>query len=277
MAPSPGSEWYPDEKDHSPKAAAARDEVRRDRHHQVCQRCGQVHFGCKAHKRRSRPLEPCGRWPSRGQQVCSNHGGKTGTALAAAKVRLDAQKEMEKMERAVRTFGLPVKTDPQQALLDEIYRTAGHVKWLGDQIAELSPEELAWNKTAEEHQTGVGMMGDPVDMTSTTMSAKPTVLVELYQKERAHLVHVCKVAIQCGIAERQVRIAEEQGQMIAGLLRSVFEAEELQLTAVQLTAARNVASRALRQLQLRSASTAESRRPPLTVVGRLPEKSPPPD
>lgn len=209
------------------------------------------------------PFRPCGKWPMHGQQVCETHGGKAPDALKAGAVRWAAKMDMVRAEKAVKTFGLPLKVDPQQALLDEIYRTAGHVQWLSDMIGNMDEKEIVWNQTASEHQTGVGMLGDAVDMTSVTEQARPAVWMELYQKERAHLVHVCKVAIQCGIAERQVRLAEEQGNAIAGMLRQVFEAEELQLTAIQITAARSLASKLLRQMRM-------EQRPAFAVVKQLP-------
>src|SRR4029077_16229513 len=99
------------------------------------------------------------------------------------------------------------------------------------------------------------------DMTTIQHAARPAVWVQLYQAERAHLVQVCKVAISCGIAERQVKLAEEQGAMIAGVLTAVFADEGLGLTAVQLSLARTVASKHLRQLQ-----AVPTNRPGLRVV-----------
>lgn len=60
------------------------------------------------------------------------------------------------------------------ALLEEVHRTAGHVEWLGLEVAAQPPTAL---------EAG-------------------SVWVELYQDERAHLVRLAKVAIECGVAER---------------------------------------------------------------------------
>jgi hypothetical protein len=167
----------------------------------------------------------------------------------AVEASLRKKEEMEKAERAVKTLGLPLEgQSPQQVLLDEIARTAGHVRWLGELIANLEPDSVGWGIAAEEKRTGVGEMETNIDLTTTTKVARPSVWVELYQKERAHLVHVAKVAIQCGIAERQIKLAEEQGHMIANAFRELIEDPELALNAMQVAAARTIASKVLRAM-----------------------------
>ena len=228
-----------------------------------CTRCGQAHKRCSGHadiydngdyKTGSViGIRPCMKWPMHGQRVCSTHGGKGRNRVAAARQWEKERKvagEMERAERAVKTFGLPVTVTPQQALLDEIARTAGHVTWLGNMIGSLPIEDAVWGRISEEHTEGVGEMETVVDLTKTVRGARPAVWYQLYQQERAHLVHVAKVAIQCGIAERQVKLAEEQGQMIAQVLRQVLEAPELELSVVQITAARSMASKVLRSMSM---------------------------
>src|SRR5690348_4530669 len=53
---------------------------------------------------------------------CKLHGGSTPSHKAAAVVAVAA--------RAVATFGLPREVDPRDALLEEVYRSAGAVDWL---------------------------------------------------------------------------------------------------------------------------------------------------
>lgn len=227
----------------------------------LCARCGKVHEKCAGHADiydngdyktgTVIGIRPCMKWPMHGQRVCSTHGGKGRNRVSAARQwekEREVAKEMERAERAVKTFGLPMQTTPQQALLDEIARTAGHVQWLGDMVASLSTEDAVWGRVSEEKREGIGEMETAVDLTTTVRGARPAVWYQLYQQERAHLVHVAKVAIQCGIAERQVKMAEEQGHMIANVLRQVLEAPELELTVVQVTAARAMASKVLRTL-----------------------------
>lgn len=231
----------------------------------VCASCGLVHERCSGHADvydeggfeggNKIGERPCRHWPMHGQSVCQTHGGK-GRNRKVGKETWEKERkmaaEMDRLERAVKTYGLPVTVDPQTALLDEIYRTAGHVKWLGEQIAALDPKDLVWGVGSEEKREGVGEMETQIDLTTTTKIARPAAMVQMYQAERAHLVHVCKTAIQCGIAERQIKLAEEQGQMIAAGFRQVVESPELALTEVQITIARTMVSQVLRTMSLSS-------------------------
>lgn len=241
---------------------ASDDRVRTKPKDEVCERCGRVHPRCHGHHhiydKTNQPwkligIEPCGSWPMHGQSVCGTHGGRGRNRKAAERqwqLEQTRGKAMSKLEQTVRTLGLPVTTTPQQALLDELYRTAGAVAWLESEVGKLKPDELTWGIATEEKREGIGEMETHVDLTTTVRAAKPAVLLELYHRERSHLIQVAKVAIQCGIAERQVKLAEEQGRAIADALRSAFEDPELELSVTQLTIARTVAARVLRSVSI---------------------------
>lgn len=62
-------------------------------------------------------------------------------------------------------------------------------------------------------------------------------LAELEAKERDRCAGFATKAIAAGLAERQVRLAEKQGQMIADVLRAVLGDPELGLSAEQRAAA----------------------------------------
>jgi hypothetical protein len=146
---------------------------------------------------------------------CRFHGGASPRAKAAAARRL----EHARAEKAVDTYGLPRDIAPEDALLEEVHRTAGHVAWLAQLVGELERRGLKQYATAE----------------GGALWERPSVWVELYQKERAHLVGVCKTAIAAGLDERRVLLAERQGEMVAELLRVAIDAA--QLSPEQQTAA----------------------------------------
>jgi hypothetical protein len=151
--------------------------------------------------------ERCRRAPIAGAEVCRVHGGASPQVKAAAARRL----EHAAAEQAVRTYGLPVDIDPSEALLEEVRRTAGHVAWLNTLIGEGDQNGL----TQWVHEDGGGA------------HKRESVWVVLYHKERAQLVNVCKAAIAAGIAEREVRIAERQGELVAELVRVAVDAAGL--------------------------------------------------
>jgi len=140
---------------------------------------------------------------------CKLHGGSTPSHVAAGRIA--------KAATAVATFGLPREVDPRDALLEEVYRAAGAVDWLRERVQELEAEAIIWGKAeAVEKQAGEFPGVD------TTHKAAVHVWVELYARERKHLVDVAKAAIAAGIEERKVRLAEQQGTLLAAVIKNIL-------------------------------------------------------
>lgn len=142
-----------------------------------------------------------------GYGKCRYHGGSTRNhGIAAAR-----EMAMERM----RTYGGPIEIDPHEALLQEVKRSAGHVKWLGDLIGKFeSHEDLKQYSHAATNR----------DTKETIFTwERPAVWVQMYQDERQHLAKVCKMALDAGVAEKQVQIAETQGQIMAAGIQLLLE------------------------------------------------------
>lgn len=146
---------------------------------------------------------------------CYRHGGSTPTGIKGAQTIMAKQ--------AVATYGLPISIAPQEALLQEVWRTAGVVQYLEGEIRELEPDEVVWGQSEEiiEALELDGHTGQ-ANLKRKKISAIPHALIRLYQIERKHLVEVCKTAIACGLAERQVRLSEEYGRLIARVVMGVL-------------------------------------------------------
>ncbi len=207
-----------------------------------CTRCGQHHPRCKGHKRDG---NPCGQWPRHGARVCKRHGGNAPQVRAAA----DRRVQQAAAEKAVATYGLPREVAPDVALLEEVHRTAGHVTWLAGKVADLSDEDLTWGVVEEVDKRATEFGG-----TDTTSKAVPNVWLQLYQQERKHLVLVCKAALDAGIAERQVKLAEQQGALLAGAIHRILG--RLELTRAQRTLVATVVPEELRALRAADGNTA---------------------
>jgi len=188
---------------------------------------------CKA--RSSRTGAPCKRRPMQGQQVCGTHGGKAPQNLAAAERRMAEIRALE----AVDNFGLSREIDAKDALLEELYRTAGAVDWLHAQVLALPKEDITWGTTQEEHVGSGEWKGK-----NTTKAAAVNVWVQLWQEERKHLVAVSKAAISAGIEERRVLLAEQQGALLASVIKGILG--DLQLTPAQAAAAPRIVADRLR-------------------------------
>lgn len=134
-------------------------------------------------------------------------------------------------------YGTPVDTNPIEALLDEVSRTAGHVAWLAQRIGQfnvpLNLEEL-----------------DPDTKISRKVTAGIPPEVEgwlrMYQSERAQLVRVAAAALHAGVNERLVQIAEHQGAKLADAVETILD--QLHLTAAQAALVPVVVPGVLRQL-----------------------------
>jgi len=178
---------------------------------------------------------PCGRNPITGLNVCRQCGGGAKQARAAGRRRTAAAAA----EKIVATYGIKADTNPVEALLDEVQWTAGHVAWLREQVQNIEAEALTWGKVEEVDKHATEFAG-----TDITHAAKVNVWLDLYQRERAHLVAVCKTAIGAGIAERQVRLAEAHGAIIVEVIRGILD--DLDLTAPQRLVAAEAVPRRLR-------------------------------
>lgn len=111
------------------------------------------------------------------------------------------------------TYGLPIDSGVpvDELLLQEVYRTAGHVAWVGSVVAGLEREALVWAERQSSHEHGLGAEG-PIDKHTEVSGAGINVWLDLYLKERKHFLEACKIAIAAGLEERRVRLAEQSGE-----------------------------------------------------------------
>lgn len=143
---------------------------------------------------------------------CKWHGGNSPNGIKHAKQQEALDELAEFKLEQIRTFGHDVDIDPVTALTQEVRRGAGVVKYLAEKVADLPESELFT-------QTVHGMITNP--------------LIGLYQHERGMLVQAAKIALAAGVAERQVKLAEDQGRLMATLIMAVLLDKELQLTPQQ--------------------------------------------
>ena len=198
-----------------------------------CEKCGQEHSGCTGHiSSGPRKGQPC-RKPCKPGRVCTAHGGRA-PQVKAAQERRDAEAEAA---RQVATLGLRLDVSPTEALLEEVQWTAGHVAWLRRKVQEIEDGDLVWGVTRTETEGGsalvIGMTGEKVTdvgsgpSTKTIETSGPSVWYELYERERKHLVAVCAAALKAGVEERRVRLAEQQGDLVAEVIRRILDALNL--------------------------------------------------
>lgn len=162
---------------------------------------------CIATSRRSG--QRCKRPALVGATVCSKHGGSAPQVKAAAARRVEAMKASAALAR----IGARAEGDPIALMLDVIAYQAGLVAYWRGRVEQIAEGDLTWGTT--KVKTG----GDDE---GTTEEARPHIAYALLDEAQAKLVRYCAEALKAGVAERQVRLAEQQGALMDVLLRGVL-------------------------------------------------------
>lgn len=115
-----------------------------------CPECGKVCCAAALNKRQVQKSMDAGLRVRCPATVChraagwgTNHSGfgrcKFHFGSSPSNVRAAARQEARTL---MRTYGIPVEIDPEEALREEIHRTVGHVRWLAEKVATLSDEDV---------------------------------------------------------------------------------------------------------------------------------------
>ena len=151
---------------------------------------------------------------------CAFHLGATPTHQRAANLEIARQECV--------TLGIPILTDPGEALIREVWECAGNIAFYRAQVQQLptEPEPDAYIPGTVEGEVvtaGHWVRGDPGVYGRTyhvsglpTGEAKPHVWVVLYNQERDRMRAVCESALKANVEERRVRLAEADATMILG-------------------------------------------------------------
>lgn len=158
-----------------------------------CTRCGVAHLtakgglACSGHSKRTG--QACTNPPMHGQTVCRMHGGSTAAARAAGARRV---------EQARVTAGIG-------QVLDE----------LEEQLADRDPLEALLDAVVRARAMAT-VLGSMLDADKPGFPAR----LELYERWVAMQARTAKLALDAGVDERQVRIAEAQAEQLATVLRT---------------------------------------------------------
>jgi hypothetical protein len=135
-----------------------------------------------------------------GYGSCKFHGGATRNHRKAA---LRAKAERDAVQFG---FGSVCEMEPVEALLWMVQLSAGQVHWLRQQIEAIGPQPK---------------------------STEAIVLHRLWSEERDRLARISKAALDAGVAERAVVLAERIGAAMGAILQRVLYDPELALTKGQ--------------------------------------------
>ena len=175
---------------------------------------------------------------------CRFHGGMSpnGKKYAATQAA----------ERALERLGIPVETNPEQALLEVVWEAAGNVAFLRAQCSALGLDltlrvsEVAQRASSVSLEDGEGAEIAEATGHAITVREDVRAIVKLYGEWTDRLAKYAKAAVDAGIAKRQVELAEATADAIVGVINAVFD--ELALDDVQRERGRTVAGARLRLL-----------------------------
>jgi hypothetical protein len=136
--------------------------------------------------------EPCRKFAGEG----TNHPGVGRCKYHLGNTK-DHQKHAVKTEaqRRLLAIGEPLTVNPIDALLWTVNLSAGHLEFIRRELASYNDAE-----TFERE-----------------------VLLRVYNDERDRLARTAKLAIDAGVAERAVKLAETYGEMLAQLITGVLD------------------------------------------------------
>lgn len=170
-----------------------------------CARCGRPHGRCKGHNRAG---GPCGKHPVKGMEVCTNHGGKAPQTISARDRRLEqeaADALLDKMLADAYGENVP-QVDPADAMLQAVsWKYAECVAWR-TAVASLPLKDRTW---------GVSRKKFGGEDHGTTMESKPHIWHQRLEAAEDRLVKYAAAARAAGCDEARVRLAEDQGRMVA--------------------------------------------------------------
>lgn len=143
---------------------------------------------------------------------CKLHGGNTSSGQAAA------------AKEAAVIMGEQLDVDPHDALLTCVRIAAGEVAYCSKEIGQL------------EKATESTMFGEQLN-----------IWIQVRQKAMLSLAKFSKMALDAGVAERQVQVAERYGEMLATLISGILG--DLALTKAQQKKAPAIVTRHLQALE----------------------------
>lgn len=192
---------------------------------------------CKAHRSNG---DPCRAYAMKGQRVCSAHGGRSPIGKAAAARRLEEEKARAV---ALKVTG-PVEVDPSQALIDLVHGAAGEAAYWRSEVERLQvehPERMTMGLVRVEKGTR-----DRSDVDMRHLEAGVPVAYRMWVEARERLARYATAAIKAGVQERQIKLAEQEGALVAEVIKAILD--QLDLSPEQVARVPEVVPAQLRLL-----------------------------
>jgi hypothetical protein len=183
---------------------------------------------CTAHRTNG---QPCARAPIKGHTVCATHGGSAPQVKDAAARHLAVAAVTAELDR----LGIPIPTNPTDALLSQLAEAAGNVSYLRQELQR--QQQLA---------TDADRPGSTPLVQHGQWTATVAPLVTLYGEWSDRMARLAKLALDAGVDERAIALAERLGALLADTLEAALSDREWGLTEEQRHLGRTVLGRHLK-------------------------------
>lgn len=189
-----------------------------------------------------------------GQRVCRFHGGKAPNSIAMAEERVQLKKAVDTLRKLGEHVEPWDRVDPRDALLDVVHQSYTLKEALQAMVRDLEEDAVEGIGKVIQVQTPDGPITVPHHK-----GAMAVTRIRLYTEALDRCAKVSKMAMDVGIEERMVRLAERQAVEIAEVIRLSVQGlpQEIQMqvlakaagelkfrTARQITSAEVVAAEA---------------------------------
>jgi len=174
---------------------------------------------CGAWIRGSNKTRTCHAPPLPGCNRCADHGGAHPFAQQKARLILaeaGARKEMLKL-------GLPepVKISHVEAMIWLVSAKYAEVRWLRAHVQELGDTDLVWSKTQEKNTSSLIAVGNS---DSETFEAGASIWWVMLRTAEDQLIKFASAAHAAGVADAEVDLAKQRGQMLGLFLDNLMAA-----------------------------------------------------
>ena len=202
-----------------------------------CPRCGTTHTtrtghpACTGHvDKPDQDLRPCRNHPVPGADVCRYHGGSAPQVKARAAARVVEEKATAVLQRGLAdAYGEHVPDiDPGDAMLRAVSWKYAEVVALRGKVAELDDDARVWGAKQTEQMAGHGddapVPEGMAPATKVVMAAGANIWWQMLRTAEEQLVKFAAAARAAGCDERRVRLAEQQGDLVATALGAILAA-----------------------------------------------------
>lgn len=144
-------------------------------------------------------------------------------------------------------MGIPLDVDPMDALLWCVRITAGEVAYCSWRVEQLEDDEAILLPKETTVRDATGEHAESYEEVKKSNLAELNIWVKVRQNSIERLAKYSKMAIDAGVAQRQVELAEHAGEGLSLAIRTILE--QLRLTADQEERAPQIVRSALRALE----------------------------